>query len=79
MMGAPHWGCATCLTQAQEAQLAEAGVAWAQGCKDTNFPISLYITVCRNMDIYITTTPKAKEKIVDRIAWSHGDTGWAKF
>jgi hypothetical protein len=31
------------------------------------------------MDMYITATPKAKEKKANRIAWGHGDVKWAKF
>jgi hypothetical protein len=29
--------------------------------------------------MYITTTPKEKEKMADGIAWGRGDAGWAKF
>jgi hypothetical protein len=36
--------------------------ARTQGCKDTNFLISLYINVCRDMDMYITITPKQKKR-----------------
>jgi hypothetical protein len=32
------------------------------GCKDTNFLISLYINICRNIDMYFTYTPKAKKR-----------------
>jgi hypothetical protein len=55
------------------------GGAGTQGSKDTNFPISLYINVCRNMDMYITATPKAKEKTTDVIAWGRRDIGRAMF
>jgi hypothetical protein len=50
-----------------------------QGYKDINFPISLYINICRNMDMYITAIPNAKEKTTCGIAWGHGGTGWAMF
>jgi hypothetical protein len=43
------------------------------------FSIFLYINICRNMDMYITATPKAKEKKANMIAWGHGDVKWAKF
>jgi hypothetical protein len=43
-----------------------------QECKDKNFPISLYINVCRNMDMYIIITPKAKDNTTDEIAWGDG-------
>jgi hypothetical protein len=62
MMGAPHQGCAACLTQAEKPQLGTARGVGTQGCMDTNFPISLYIDVCRNIDMYITYTPKAKKR-----------------
>jgi hypothetical protein len=39
----------------------------------------LYINICRNMDMYITATPKAKEKTTDGIAGVRGDTRRAKF
>jgi hypothetical protein len=67
------------LTRVQEPQLVVAGGAGTQGCKDTNFPISLYINICRNMDMYIMTTPKEKEKMEDEIAWGHGNARRAKF
>jgi hypothetical protein len=35
--------------------------AGTQECKDTNFPISLYINICRNIDMYITYMQKAKK------------------
>jgi hypothetical protein len=50
------------LTQAEEPHLAMAGHAGMQGCKDTNFPISLYTNICRNIDMYITYTPKEKKR-----------------
>jgi hypothetical protein len=28
--------------------------------------------------MYIIAAPKAKEKMVGRIVWGHGGTGWAK-
>jgi hypothetical protein len=58
-----------------------AGGAWTQGCKNTTFPISLYINICRNIDMYITYAPKAKEKekMVDGIGWGHCGTGHAEF
>jgi hypothetical protein len=45
------------------------------------FPISLYINICRNKDMYIIYTPKAKEKekMTDRVAWGHDSTGEAEF
>jgi hypothetical protein len=43
------------------------------------FSIFLYINICRNMDMYITATPKAKEKTTDGIAGVRGDTRRAKF
>jgi hypothetical protein len=33
-----------------------------RGCKVICFPISVYINVCRNMDMYITTTPNASRR-----------------
>jgi hypothetical protein len=57
------------------------GGAWTQGCKNTTFPISLYINICRNIDMYITYASKAKEKekTVDGIAWGCNSTGQAEF
>jgi hypothetical protein len=43
-----------------------------------NFSISLYINICRNMDMYITYTPKEK-KVVSRIAWGCSDIRRAMF
>jgi hypothetical protein len=51
----------------------------AQGCKDASFSISLYINVCRNIDMYITTTPIAKEKMSCGIARGHGGAGQVEF
>jgi hypothetical protein len=53
-----------CLTQVQEPQLIEVGATGMHGCKDTNFPIYMYISVCRNLHMYITATPKAEEEMV---------------
>jgi hypothetical protein len=50
-----------------------------QGYKVISFPISLYINVCMNMDMYIIATPNAKEKTVGGIAWGHRGAGWALF
>jgi hypothetical protein len=47
----------------------------AQGCKDIIFPMSLYTNLCKNIDMYITATLKAKEKMVGEIAGGHGGTG----
>jgi hypothetical protein len=49
-------------------QLTAAGGAGTQGCGDTLFPLSLYISICRNMAMYTMATPKAKEKMTDGIA-----------
>jgi hypothetical protein len=49
-----------------------------QGCKDTSFPLSLYINMYRCMDMYIIATTKAEEKKVGRIARGHGGARWAK-
>jgi hypothetical protein len=57
-------------------------VAWGagtQGYKDIIFPISVYINVCRNMDMYIIATPKGKKMMADGIAWGHGGARRAKF
>jgi hypothetical protein len=45
------------------------------------FPISLYINISRNIDMYITYKPKAKEKdkVVDGIAWGCDGTRQVKF
>jgi hypothetical protein len=67
------------LTQDEEPHLAMVGHAGMQGCKDTNFPISLYTNICRNIDMYITYTPKEKKKMVDGIACGRGGAKWAKF
>jgi hypothetical protein len=56
-----------------------AGDVGTQGYKVINFPICLYINICRNMDMYITATPNTKEKTVGWIAWGHGGTRWIKF
>jgi hypothetical protein len=56
-----------------------AGVTGTQGCKDMNFSISLYINICRNMDMHFMATPKEKEKMADVIALGHGDAGQAMF
>jgi hypothetical protein len=56
-----------------------AGVTGTQGCKDMIFSISLYINICRNMDMHFMATPKEKEKMADVIASGHGDAGQAMF
>jgi hypothetical protein len=43
------------------------------------FQISLYINVYRYMVVYITATPKAKEKVIGGIAKGHGGVGRGKF
>jgi hypothetical protein len=78
-MGAPHYRCTTCLTQVQEPQLAVTGDVGTRGYKVISFPISWYINICRNVDMYITTTLNAKEKTTGGIAWSHGGVGRVKF
>jgi hypothetical protein len=55
-MGIPHQGHNACLARVQEAQLTPARAATTQGGKDINFLISLYINVCRNIDMYSTAT-----------------------
>jgi hypothetical protein len=62
-----------------EPQLIATGAAGTQGCKDTNFLMSLYINVCWNIDMYIIATLKAKENTTNGIIGGHGDTGRAKF
>jgi hypothetical protein len=47
--------------------------------KDASFSISLYITICRNIDMYITYMPNAKKKGGMRIAWGCSDAGRGKF
>jgi hypothetical protein len=49
-----------------------------QGCKDTNFLISLYINVRRNIDMYIIVG-QAKFLMASRIVWGHDGVRWAKF
>jgi hypothetical protein len=56
-----------------------AGDVGTHGYKVIHFPISLYINICRNMDMYITATPNAKEKTMGGIAWGHEGTGWVNF
>jgi hypothetical protein len=50
-----------------------------QGYKVISFSLYLYINICRNMDMYITTTQNVKVKTVGGIAWGHEGTGWVKF
>jgi hypothetical protein len=50
-----------------------------KGMQGLGFFISLYNNICRNIDMYITYTPKAKKKAADGIAWGYSNVGWAKF
>jgi hypothetical protein len=56
-----------------------AGDVGTQGYKVISFPISLYINICRNMDMYIIATQNAKEKTSGGIAPGHGVTKQVKF
>jgi hypothetical protein len=56
-----------------------AGDVGTQGYKVISFPISLYINICRNMDMYIIATQNAKEKTSGGIAPGHGVTRHVKF
>jgi hypothetical protein len=66
--GGPSPGMCHVSDPGLEPQLAMAGGVGMQGCKGISFPISLYINVCRNMDMYIIATPNAKEKKAGGIA-----------
>jgi hypothetical protein len=52
-----------------------------QGCKDMSFSISLYINICRNIDMYITYMTKAKKnkRAAGGIAWGCSDVEHVKF
>jgi hypothetical protein len=68
-----------CLTQVQGPQLTAAGDVGMKGYKVISVLISLCINICRNMDMYITSTPNAKEEIVGGIAWVTGASNGSSF
>jgi hypothetical protein len=64
-----------CITRVQEPQLTAARDVGVQGYKVIMFPISLYINVCRNIDMYIIATPNTKVKMACGIAWGNRGVG----